>query len=663
MIEKAKNCRVRRSKDEVKACKERLSDSHLKWYHKRELMRKKFLKMKQAKFFAAFLAVILAPFPIFAQLKPAAPTDALLGIFPVSELREGMRGAARTVFRGSVSEEFNVEILGVIPNAIGPKQDMIVGRLSGTNAERTSVFAGMSGSPVYIDGRLVGAISYSFPFAKEPICGITPFEQMSSVMEQAPAPIFGAARQKAFSYAELLSDTWQPNFYDAGGSNRPAASGFGSNSRLMAVAGQSFVPISTPVTFSGISQQTLDMFAPGLIRAGLMPVAAAGGDSGLKPMKPANEKTLLGGDSVVVHLARGDVQIAAAGTVTLRDGEKIYAFGHPFISLGSTDLPMSESHVVTVVPNANNSFKLAVADSPVGAMTQDRATGIYGRLGQAPKMLPVKITLTTSRGRNEEINFESAIDQFLTPLIVSVGVANALQASERGIGETTIELKGEITVKGEEPIVINRRFAGSQSTAFAASAAAIPLGVLLRADFDNTQITGLTINMTAIDGSKTAAIDRISVDKTQVRAGETIELTAFERAESGRIIIKRMPVTIPADTAPGRLTILVGDGSAVQQNTAVTQFVPKTAAQLISTINSLKRPDRLYAVLSRTSTGAIVGSSEMPNLPPSVLATMNNDRSAGGSKPSVQTIVSEVQMPTGEYVVSGSQSLTIEVIR
>ena len=288
------------------------------------------------------------------------------------------------------------------------------------------------------------------------------------------------------------------------------------------------MPISTPVYFSGVSQQTLDLFAPELMRAGILPVAAAGGDSRIMPMKAATETTLLGGDSIVVHLARGDIQIAAAGTVTLRDGEKIYAFGHPFFSLGTTNLPMSESHVVTVVPNANNSFKLAVPDSTVGSMTQDRATAIYGKLGEAPKMLPVKVKITTSRGRSEEVNFESAYDEFLTPLIVNVGVAGALSAHERGLGDSTIEVNGEIRVKGEDPVRINRRFTGSQAAAFATSAAAIPLSALFRANFDGMEITGVTLNMTATEGSKTASVDRIAVDRTQVRAGGTVEVTAFE---------------------------------------------------------------------------------------------------------------------------------------
>ena len=617
--------------------------------------------MFKLNYISAILALFIISLNISGQFLPPAPTSVTPQIFPLSELREGMRGTAKTVFRGSKSEEFNVEILGIVPNSIGPKQDMIIGKLSGANAERTFVFAGMSGSPVYIDGKLVGAISYSFPFAKEPICGITPFEQMASVMAQANAAKPASSALRTFSYAELLSNTLRPNFADT--TRSPVASGFTGDSRLMAIAGQTFQPISTPVYFSGLSQQTLDLYAPELSRAGIMTVAAAGGNSGIQPMKAPSETSLLGGDSVVVQLARGDIQLSAAGTVTQRDGDKIYAFGHPFFSLGPTNLPMSESHVVIVIPNANNSFKLAVADATVGAMTQDRATAIYGKLGEAPRMLPVKVTLQTSRGRTEEMNFESAFDELLTPLIVNAGIGNALSAHERSVGDSTIEVTGEIRIKGEDSIRINRRFAGPQAPLFAASAPTVPLALLLRANFEGLDVTGITLNMKAVDGAKTATVDRISVDKTQVHAGETLEVTAVERTESGTYVIQKVPVTIPKDTATGMLSLTIGDGAAVQQNSAITQFTPRNAADLISTINKLKRPERLYAVLTRTSTGAVIGSSEMPNLPPSVLATLNNDRTAGGTKPSVQTTVAEIELPSGEFIVSGSQTLNIEIIR
>jgi hypothetical protein len=574
-----------------------------------------------------------------------------------------MRGTARTVFRGTKSEEFNVEILGVIPNWIGPKQDMIVGRLSGANAERTFVFAGMSGSPVYIDGKLVGAISYSFPFAKEPICGITPFEQMLTDVEISSSPVAASREPRSFSYAELLSDNWRHSISASLVQQSPFLSGYSSDSKLMVIAGQTFKPIATPLTFSGVSQRTLDLFAPELLAAGILPVAASGGSSEIKRLKPAAPDTLLGGDSVVVHLTRGDIALAAAGTVTLRDGNKIYGFGHPFFSLGAASLPMSESHVVTVVPNANNSFKLAVPDAMVGAMTQDRATGIFGALGQSPRMLPVKIRLKTSRGRDTEVNFESAIDELLTPLIVNIGIVNTLLGNERSLGDMTVETSGEIAVKGEESIKFTRRFAGGQAPGLASAAAAIPINALLRAGFEGLDITGVTINMSVTDSSKTARLDRISTERIQARAGESVELTSFARTEAGNLIIQRIPVTIPKDTAPGSVALTIGDGTSVQQNSAVTQFVPKSAAELITTINRLKRPDRLYAILTRTAAGAVIGSSEMPNLPPSVLSTINNDRTTGGTKPTVQTILTEFELPQGDYIISGSQTLAIEIIR
>ena len=224
-------------------------------------------------------------------------------------------------------------------------------------------------------------------------------------------------------------------------------------------------------------------------------------------------------------------------------------------------------------------------------------------------------------------------------------------------------MDGEIRIKGEDPIRINRRFAGPQASAFASSAAAVPLAALLKADFDGMDITGITLNMTAADGSKTGVVDRIAIDKTRVRAGDTIEITAHTRTESGKVIAQKIPVTIPSDTAPGQLSIMIGDGSAVQQNAAANQFTPRTAAELIATINRLKRSDRLYVVITRTSTGAIIGATELPNLPPSVLATMYNDRTAGGSKPAVNSVVAEMELPAGEFIVSGSQILSIEIVR
>ncbi|HVF31112.1 MAG TPA: hypothetical protein VNA22_09080 [Pyrinomonadaceae bacterium] len=612
----------------------------------------------------AFVAVLAGFVPAQQRANSATgqagkPDAAFLSL---SEVKEGMRGTARTVFRGSEPEEFGVEILGIVPGAVGPKQDLIIGRISGGQSDRTAVFAGMSGSPVYINGKLVGAISYSFPFSKEAICGITPIEQMISIFEQKSAPRTSASEPRSFSFAEIASADWTsvlPKVNAASG----LVAGVSGNSLLSAVAGQSFQPIATPVTFTGLSQETLNLFAPQLIRAGLLPVSAVGGSAPISPMKKADATTLVGGDSVSMQLTRGDYSLAAAGTVTWRNGDKVYAFGHPFLGLGSSDLPMSESHVVTVIPNMNNSFKLAVPDAMVGAMTQDRATGVYGKLGQAPKMIPVRINMTTSRGQTDVINLEVAKDDFLTPLLLNIAIYNAATAQERTMGESTVEVSGDIAVGGQQPVKLLRRFAGLQAPQLAASSVASPVAALMRSRFDDLEISGININIVATDGSKTAVLDRMTIDRTQVRAGETVEVQAFARTNAGKIFVQKIPVTIPAGTPAGMFSITVGDGKEVQQNSAIQQFVPRDLADLISTINKLKLPDRLYLMTFRTTNGAIIGSSEMPNLPPSVLATLNNDRAAGGIKPAMQTTVSELALPPAEFLIAGQQTLTIEVIR
>ena len=618
--------------------------------------------------FSVFIALILAlSLSVFAQT-PAAHNGSSREItspnfFPLSQLREGMQGKARTVFRGSEPEDFNVEILGVIPGAIGPKQDLIVGKLSGGGADRTSVFAGMSGSPVYIDGKLVGAISYSFPFSKEPICGITPIEQMIAIFEKKGGSKMTASEPNALSFAELASTNWTADFPKNPTLASGLLAGASNNSLLATVAGQSFQPIATPMTFTGFSQQTLNLFTPQLLQAGLIPVSAVGGAAPISPLKKADETTLVGGDSVSMQLTRGDYSLAAAGTVTWRDGDKIYAFGHPFLSLGTSDLPMSESHVVTVIPSLNNSFKLSVPDSMVGTMTQDRATGVYGNLGQAPKMIPVRINVITSRGQTDTINFEVAKDDFLTPLLLNISIYNTAVAQERAVGDSTVAVAGEINIKGQKPVKIERRFTGGQATQFAASSVAAPIAALMKSRFDDLEISGITLNLTSTDGSKTAVLDRMAIDRTQVKAGETVEVQAFARTNAGKIFVQKIPVTIPTDTPTGLFSITVADGSEIQEKSAIRLFVPRDLSDLISTINKLKSADRLYLQTFRTTTGAVIGSSEMPNLPPSVLATLNNDRTTGGIKPAVQTIVNELALPPAEFLITGEQTLTIEVIK
>src|ERR1043166_2640174 len=306
-------------------------------------------------------------------------------LFALEDLKPGMKGVPRTFFSGTEPQEFGIEILGVLNGFTGPRQSTIIARLSGPNVDRTGVFAGMSGSPVFIDNKLVGAIAYSFPFAKEPICGITPIKQMIDIFERAKErPRTTEAR--AVSFSSLASADWKSSLPKQAVTATTLVAPVATNSPLAPLMGQQIQPIATPVVFTGIAQDTLSLFSTQLTASGLLPVSGVGAAGKITPLESFDDKTLAPGTSVSVELARGDYSIAASGTVTYCDGEKIYAFGHPFLSIGSADMPMTESSVVTVIPNTFNSFKLAVPGRMVGTISQDRATGIFGQLGHQSRM-------------------------------------------------------------------------------------------------------------------------------------------------------------------------------------------------------------------------------------------------------------------------------------
>ena len=599
-----------------------------------------------------------------AQQSVVTPKVNAPQLFPLEDLRPGMKGTARTVFNGVDTQEFGVEILGVLPGFPGPRQSAIIGRLTGPNVEKTGVFAGMSGSPVYVDGKIIGAIAFSFPFSKEPIAGITPIKQMIDLFDR------GAENQKAkpreprsVSFAQLAGTDWKPNLPKPAVSPVSLLAPVATGSPLLPLLGQQMAPIATPLVFSGISQESLSMFAPQLVASGLLPVSGAGGSAAITPLAEVNGNTFPPGSSISVQLVRGDYSLAAAGTVTMRDGDRIYAFGHPFLSLGASDMPMSESSVVTVIPNVNNSFKLAVPGQMVGSISQDRASGIFGLLGRAPKMIPVKVNLHTSRDRTETFTYEVVSDTFLTPLLLNITVFNTITSSERVLGESTISIQGEIKVKGQDTIQIDRRFSANNSPIQAASAIAAPVGSLLTSGFDDVQLDGITLDISSSETRYAGTLERITLDRTEVRRGENVEVQAYVRTESGKQFVQRIPVQIPEDAALGQLLVFVGDGGALQEGSPAKSFVPQDLSQLVRAINTVKKSDRLYVKLFRITNGAVIGTSELPSLPPSMVATLNSDRTSGGYTPTVLSPVYETELPPAEFVISGQQLIAIDIVK
>ena len=312
--------------------------------------------------------------------------------FPLKDLRQGMHATGRTVFAGDKVEDFQVEILGVLENS-GPKQSIILGRLSGGPLEKTGVMQGMSGSPVYIDGKLVGAVAMAFPFSKEPIAGIRPIEEM--VTEQPGGD--GKARA-GFS---LSGDNLMAQF-----PKRDSRGSFDSklDSKL--------IDIATPVSFSGFSAGTLEHFAPQLRSLGLEPRQGVSGGASTAA-KPASGP-LQPGSMISVQLASGDLSIGADGTVTHIDGNRIYAFGHRFLSVGSTELPFARASVITLLANLSSSFKISSSGEWLGAITSDHNTAVAGELGRRPRMVPLSIAVN-SGGRTPPIGWRSSTTACFRP--------------------------------------------------------------------------------------------------------------------------------------------------------------------------------------------------------------------------------------------------------
>ncbi len=609
-------------------------------------------------------AILIAVMATFATAqKPVAIKANGPALFALEDLKPGMKGTARTVFSGSETQEFGVEVLGILPGFPGPRQSAIIAKLSGANVEKTGVFAGMSGSPVYIDGKIVGAIAFSFPFSKEPIAGITPIKQMIDLFNKGSENL-KPKEPRVVSFSQLAGTDWKPNLPKPAVSSVSLLAPVSAGSPLMPLLGQQMVPIATPLVFSGISQESLSIFAPQLVASGLLPVSGAGGSAAITPLAEVNENTFPPGSSISVQLVRGDYSLAAAGTVTLRDGDRIYAFGHPLLSLGASDMPMAESSVVTVISNMNNSFKLSVPGRMVGSISQDRASGIFGLLRQAPKMIPVKVNLHTSRDRTESYSYEIATDSFLTPLLLNITLFNTITSSERVLGDSTISVKGEIKVKGQEPIQIDRRFSAANNVAIMASGSiAAPVSSLLTSGFDDVQLDGITLDIASTETKYSGTLERITLDRTEVRRGEKVEVQAYVRTESGKQFVQRIPVQIPEDAGLGQLLVFVGDGGVLQEGSPAKSFVPQDLSQLVKAINTVKKSDRLYVKLFRITSGAVIGTSELPSLPPSMVATLNSDRTSGGYTPTVLSPVYEMELPPAEFVISGQQLIAIDVVR
>lgn len=593
----------------------------------------------------------------FAAAAPAAP----MAILPLEEVRPGMRGIGRTVFEGSRIDEFDVEIIGVLEN-VSPRQSMILARLQGGPLANTGVIAGMSGSPVYIDGRLVGAVSYSLGnFSKEPIAGITPIAEMV-----ADATLTTPRRQLARVDVPtpLTPESFQTSLRQAFSWARPFAqspSDVQVLGNLNAGIGTLLRPISTPLTLGGFDPSVIGSVTSVFHEQGFLPMLAGSAQSP-QSARGGTAPRLRPGDPIGVALMSGDLEIGATGTVTDVDGDKVYAFGHPFYGLGPTQFPLTRAYVHVVLPSLQASQKIASTGDVIGTISQDRATTIAGTLGKGPAMIPLRLTLKNEeRGFSRTFNISMVNDELFTPILAYMSIVNTLQSYERQNGVGTYALRGSASIKNHGAISFEDLFTGDQPSTGAASSVVGPINFLLRNAFEDVEFEGLTLEVDASEQPRSAILERAWVDGTRVKAGTTVDLKVLLRTYRGEQITKSVPVQIPAN-ATGSVSIMVADAPRLSQwearelqvQPAQTRGIP----QMIRLLNDARKNNRLYVRLITRDGGAVVRGESLAALPPSVLAVIESDRNGGSFRPLQSALMGEWEIVTG-HAVTGSRTLTL----
>jgi hypothetical protein len=585
----------------------------------------------------------LAPTLALLTTLALVPTlNAALSVFPLKDIRAGMHATGKTVFSGDKIEEFQVEILGVLEN-VGPKQSLILGRLSGNTLEHTGVMQGMSGSPVYIDGKLIGAVASAFPFAKDPIAGIRPIEEMLAV-DNTPAP--RQQRARLDPTGDLAS------FFPA--SSFPAAMPAGFGDTRMADVG-------TPLSLSGFTTSAVEQFAPQMRKLGLEPRQGIS-TGGAPEDRMGDPSRLQPGSMISVELMTGDMSAGADGTLTAIDGNRVYAFGHRFLGVGPAELPFTRSEVMALLANVNTSFKISSARELMGVISQDRNPAITGTLGTRAKMLPLDINVTQDTNHLTGYHMKMVNDQFLSPFLLQMAVFSAIDATERATGSSSISLTGSIQFENRaESVKLRNVFAADQNTGMqAAVAIAVPLAYLMQGGFDTLKVKSISLEIHSFDVKKQLNIAQVYVSKKEAKPGDTIELMTQFDGDNSAQVNRSFQYRIPSGAAPGTLFFTVADGpqTSILELRQIIGETPHSPDQLISTVNRLRPGDKAYLRIWRAQPSYQVAGEELTDPPPSLALVLGATQNLTASKNSK---IAEFAFDVGDVMVTGSKTVQVEV--
>ena len=566
--------------------------------------------------------------------------DSLSNTFPLSDVQPGMKGYMETIFSGDEVERVDLQVIGVMHNALGPKQDVILVRLLGDKVAQSGVVAGMSGSPVYFDGKLAGALSLKLgSFTREAIGGVTPIAEMMEVEKSSEAA--AAAASQGAPVAQSVPINGFPT---------PASAG-----------GQTLVPIATPLISTGLYPQALTEFNKLFSSWGMS--MSAGGSAEPKP----NDPDIKPGDMVAVDLVRGDLSLSAGCTVTAINEGHVLACGHPIFNFGQVTMGLSRAHVLVTLASQQDSSKIIDTGGLIGTLTEDRQTAIMGKLGAGPAMIPVHLTIDSALGPRQ-FSFEVVPSSQLTAQLVALATFNGISGTPDFGGGKTLALSGTISIKDHSPVNIRNSFAATDATTQTGLAVALDVQGAVTDIFSNPyeipHIENIDLHVKESAERHSSTIDSIWSEKTEAHPGDTVVIKALLRPYRGQPFVQEIPITIPAQTAPGTVAVVVSDAAFLNRTVQLAAFSSQNKLpgleELIGLVNRERRNDRLYATLVQATPTLLVDDKEMPNVPASAINVLDERPNPGGARLQIQSAAGEWSVDMNQ-VIAGQQSLSIAI--
>jgi hypothetical protein len=531
---------------------------------------------------------------------------ALPPLMPIDGITSGQEGQCLTVFEGDAVEPFPFTVKGVMRNFLGPGKDVVLIRLEGEKARFTGVVAGMSGSPCSIGGKLVGALAYSFAtFAKEPIAGITPMNSMLDVMRLPEENRPWRIADKDADWQALREGKVLPKApaKDAGG----------------------LEPIATPLSIGGMHPGVRQYFAPWLEAAGFEPMASGSGSPGAKPTK------LVPGSAVAAVLVRGDVDIAATGTVTSVEGDQVLAFGHPFFGAGAISIPMANASIINTMASQMRSFKMSISGAVVGEVTQDRLTAIGGYIGRSAKMMPVKGIITTPTGP-APFAFEVARDHELSPRLVAMALSNSLtgrvDAGERG----TVRMAATITADGQKPVTLKNVYAAERDGGlfvYPAIDVAQAFDLLWDTTFGPPPMISVDVKAEVTPEPIEEWVEAIHIDRSQTHPGESLQVAVRLRKKGGPATIERFSVPVPHAWLGEEVDIIAAGADEAERMTGqlAGSLRPDDLGDIVKWLGDRRSDGQLYLLAVRRTSGLRAGVDILASVPASIVATVSGSPS------------------------------------